>query len=269
MYHVQFPGLGLSFNIDPVAFQFGIFTVRWYGIMIAIGFILAFLYVIKACKRYNMDVDKFVNVIIVGLVTGIVGARLYYVIFFPGDQYIVNPISIFYINEGGLAIYGGIIGGIITAKLQKIDILTVLDLSALGFLIGQSFGRWGNFFNQEAFGVSTDLPWGMISENTFGETVHPCFLYESIWCAVGFVLLHFFSKRYQTYRGQLFFLYLIWYGTERFFVEGLRTDSLYLWNLDIRVSQALSLLIIIFAIVAMVWGARSDKAKPYQTKVPR
>lgn len=264
LYHVSFPGLGLDFDINSIAFHMGIFTVRWYGIMIATGFILALLYVLKSCEHYKVDTDKMTGAVILGLICGIIGARLYYVIFYPGDQYIKNPISILYINEGGLAIYGGIIGGllggIVYAKFKNMNIPAVLDLSALGFLIGQSLGRWGNFFNQEAFGVRTDLPWGMVSRNTAGIPVHPCFLYESLWCALGFLLLHIFSRKFQSFNGQVFLLYLIWYGTGRFFIEALRTDSLYLWGLDIRVSQALALLTVIFALAALVWAARRRRS---------
>lgn len=255
VYHVQFPELGIDLDINPIAFQFGSVTVRWYGVLIATGFLLAFFYLMKACKRYEINADKLTNVVTVGLITGIVGARIYYVTFYPGEQYILDPISILYINEGGLAIYGGIIGGllggIIVAKLQKINIYAIFDLAALGFLIGQSLGRWGNFFNQEAFGTATELPWGMVSENTHGIAVHPCFLYESIWCALGFVLLHIFSTKYQEYYGQVFLIYMIWYGSERFLVEGLRTDSLYLWDSSIKVSQALALATIIISILIL------------------
>ena len=117
---------------------------------------------------------------------------------------------------------------------------------ALGFLIGQGIGRWGNFMNQEAFGTPTDLPWRMVSENTGGVGVHPCFLYESIWCLLGFVILHFVSKRFYKYHGQIFFMYMVWYGFERMIVEGLRTDSLYIGSTTIRVSQLLSAVIVVF-----------------------
>ena len=246
IFHVTFPGLGWNFTLNPVAFQIGSLTVRWYGVIIATGFLLAFLYAMKSAPRFGFDPDKLIDCIIVGLVAGIVGARLYYVIFAPDDRYINDPISIFYINEGGLAIYGGVIGGLVggvlMAKIRKLRIFAVLDVAVIGFLIGQAIGRWGNFMNQEAFGTETTLPWRMVSEGTQYAAVHPCFLYESLWCAVGFVLLHIYSKNYRRYDGQIFWLYLVWYGAERFFVEGLRTDSLYLIGLNIRVSQMLAIL---------------------------
>ena len=152
--------------------------------------------------------------------------------------------EIFQIHDGGLAIYGGIIGAVVfgslMAKLRKLKVTAVLDIAALGFLIGQCVGRWGNFINQEAFGSATELPWGMHSENTAAVVdgnVHPCFLYESLLCLLGFVLLHFFTRRFRRYDGQTFLLYIVWYGACRFFIEGLRTDSLIIPGTGLRVSQ--------------------------------
>ncbi|MCI2035243.1 MAG: prolipoprotein diacylglyceryl transferase, partial [Oscillospiraceae bacterium] len=149
MYHVQFPGFGFSFQISPIAFTVGGHSFAWYGIIIAVGFLLAFLYVMKSCRRFHMDEDKLIDAVIVGIIGGVIGARIYYVLFDSSSQYLKNPVSIFYIWEGGLGIYGGIIGGLlcgaIVAKLHKISVPAVLDLASLGFLIGQSVGRWGNF----------------------------------------------------------------------------------------------------------------------------
>ncbi len=259
MYHVSFPGLGIELTIDPVAFSIGNFSIYWYGIIIAVGFTLAFCYVMFNSKRFEINSDKLIDTIIVGLITGIIGARLYYVIFYPGDTYINDPLSILQIHEGGLAIYGGIIGGLAggltVAKIKKINIPSSLDLAALGFLIGQCIGRWGNFMNQEAFGTETSLPWGMVSENTLLETnnpVHPCFLYESLWCLLGFILLDIFSRKFRKYNGQIFLLYIVWYGTERFLVEGLRTDSLMIPYVNLRVSQILAVVSVIISIIFLV-----------------
>ena len=259
MYHVSFPGLGIELTIDPVAFSIGNFSIYWYGIIIAVGFTLAFCYVMINSKRFEINSDKLIDTIIVGLITGIIGARLYYVIFYPGDTYINDPLSILQIHEGGLAIYGGIIGGLAggltVAKIKKINIPSSLDLAALGFLIGQCIGRWGNFMNQEAFGTDTSLPWGMVSENTLLETnnpVHPCFLYESLWCLLGFILLDIFSRKFRKYNGQIFLLYIVWYGTERFLVEGLRTDSLMIPYVNLRVSQILAVVSVIISIIFLV-----------------
>ena len=257
-YHVTFPGLGdwANFTLDPVAFRIGGMEIRWYGILIALGFLLAFLYAMRSAKRFGINLDKLLDAVIVGLVAGIVGARLYYVIFYPGDLYWKDPIQIFYINEGGLAIYGGVIGGLLggglVAKHHKLCIPAVLDIAMIGFLIGQGIGRWGNFINQEAFGTPTDLPWGMVSENTGGVAVHPCFLYESLWCLLGVLLLHIFSKKWRKYDGQIFLLYLVWYGVERFVVEGLRTDSLYVPGLPLRVSQLVALGTALVGVVCLI-----------------
>ncbi len=256
VYNVKFPGMNLNFQFSPIAFKLGNITVYWYGIIVCIGFLLALWYVIANCNRFKINSNDMIDAIIVGLLCGIIGARLYYVIFYPGDMYLKNPIKILYINQGGIAIYGGIIGGllggILVAKKKKMNLLAALDLTALGFLIGQSVGRWGNFINQEAFGTETDIFCRMISENTFGVAVHPCFLYESIWCALGFVLLHLFSMKYRKYDGQVFFLYLVWYGVERFFVESLRTDSLLIPGINIRISQVVALITAIIGIFFIV-----------------
>ena len=218
MLNVQFPGLGIHFTINPIAFSIGAFTVRWYGVIIAAGFLLAFLYVMSSCKKFNMDQDKLIDAVIVGII-------------------------------------GGLLCGALVAKLRKISVPAMLDLAALGFLIGQTIGRWGNFVNQEAFGRETSLPWGMVSENTSAIAsgpVHPCFLYESLWCLLGFVLLHIFSRRFRKYDGQVFLGYLIWYGVGRFFIEGLRTDSLITPVLPLRVSQVVAAVTVITAVVLMI-----------------
>lgn len=140
MYNVHFPGLGINVKIDPVAFRLGNFEIKWYGIIIAVGFLLAFLYVMKSCRKFNMNQDKFIDCVIVGIIGGIIGARLYYVIFSTSSEFVNNPVSIFYIRQGGLGIYGGIIGGLLCAwliaKLHKISVPAVFDLASLGFLIG-------------------------------------------------------------------------------------------------------------------------------------
>ncbi len=261
MYNVTFPQLGLEFDINPVAFG----TVRWYGIIIATGLVLALIYGYISAPRFNVSRDKLLDCAIVGIITGVIGARLYYVLF-NLESYIDNPVDIFMINKGGLAIYGAIIGGLlggcITAKLRKVKIKSALDVASLGFLIGQGIGRWGNFFNQEAFGTVTNLPWGMVSSNTAYKPVHPCFLYESLWCLLGFVLIHFFSKKYQKYSGQVFYMYLVWYGFERMIVEGLRTDSLTfsIFNQTVRVSQLVSAVIFIFGIVMLIINRKKKES---------
>lgn len=259
MYHVQFPGLGINLTLNPVAFQIGNHPIAWYGILIATGFLLAFLYAMASCKKYRVDQDRFVDVVMVGIIGGIIGARLYYVLFFTGDQYIKNPISIFYVWEGGLGIYGGIIGGLLCgglmAKFRRLSVPAVLDLASLGFLIGQTIGRWGNFVNQEAFGRATNLPWRMVSENTdviSSNGVHPCFLYESLWCLLGFILLHIFGRKFRRYDGQVFLLYILWYGVGRFFIEGLRTDSLITPMVPLRVSQVVAAAAVLASVILLI-----------------
>ena len=264
-YHVQFPGFGWEFDISNVAFRLGNYPVYWYGLIIATGLLLALVYAWRSAPRYNVNVSKLFNCVFVGLITGIIGARLYYCAFL-WDEYISDPVSILYIHEGGLAIYGGIIGalagGLAVAKIQKMKCMPILDITMVGFLLGQGIGRWGNFMNQEAFGTQTDLPWRMMSENTIIDgqvvAVHPCFLYESIWCLLGFGLLHFYGKYRQRYAGQIFYMYLVWYGFERTIVEGLRTDSLYVGNTGIRVSQILSAVLFVFGVVMLIINLKKE-----------
>ena len=259
MYHVSFPGLGIDVTINRVAFSIGSFSVYWYGILIAVGLLLAVLYAYFNAKYFDVDREKLFDCIIVGIITSIIGARAYYVLF-RWDYYSIHPSEIIDIRDGGIAIYGAIIGallgGLTVAKIKKMKLMPVLDLTMTGFLIGQAIGRWGNFFNQEAFGVETDSLFRMVSEGTGGIAVHPCFLYESVWCALGFFVLHIFNRKFQRYHGQVFYLYLVWYGVERFFVERLRTDSLYLpfqvAGHNVRVSQLLSLILVIVGIFMLI-----------------
>lgn len=274
MHTVSFPNLGLEFNIDPVVFSIGNFSLNWYGLLIGIGILLAMWMGFTNCRRFGIVGDKLFDVVMVGIIGAIIGARLYYVAF-RWDSYKDNLIDIFKTWEGGLAIYGGIIGGLgvgaIMAKIRKVKILPALDLAGLGYLIGQGIGRWGNFVNGEAFGSNTDLPWGMtgdrivsylISSSHVTGTVdasglvHPCFLYESIWCLAGFALLFWYSKR-RRFDGELFLMYLGWYGLGRVFIEGLRTDSLMLGNL--RVSQLLAGILVVVS--AALWIAVRSKIR--------
>jgi len=265
MYHVSFPGLGLEFEINRVAFSVGGFNIYWYAILITTGVVLALLYAKFNCKRFCCNMDQVLNCFIVGLITAVIGARLYYVVF-SWDKFADDPISILYIRDGGLAIYGGIIGGLlgggIVAKIQKMRLLPVIDMAMICFLIGQSLGRWGNFMNQEAYGAPTDSIFRMVSEGTYGIEVHPCFLYESLWCALGVLLLHIFSKKWQKYYGQVTFLYMVWYGFERMIVEGLRTDSLYfmqdVFGQTVRVSQVLSGALVVAGIILLIVFRKRD-----------
>ncbi len=259
LFHVTFPGFGINVTVKATAFQIGGHDFAWYGIIIAAAFLLAFFYTLKSCKRFHMDEDKFIDTVIVGIIAGVIGARLYYVLFDASSQYVKDPVSILYIWNGGLGIYGGIICGLLGAALmakhRKISVPAVLDLGSLGFLIGQCIGRWGNFINQEAFGTATNLPWRMSSEATASVSstgVHPCFLYESLWCLIGFLLLHTFSRRFRRYDGQVFLLYSVWYGVGRFFIEGLRTDSLLTPYFPLRISQIVAAAAVIAGVVLLI-----------------
>ncbi len=259
MFHVSFPGIGIDVTIDRVAFSIGSFQIYWYGILIAGALLLAVLYAYFNAASYGVERDKFFDCVIVGIITSIIGARAYYVAF-RWDYFSAHPSEIIDIRDGGIAIYGaiigGLIGGLLVAKLKRMKFLPILDLTMVGFIMGQAIGRWGNFFNQEAYGTQTDTLFRMVSEGTGGVAVHPCFLYESVWCALGFLFLHLYHRRFQRYHGQIFYLYLVWYGAERMVVEGLRTDSLYLpfslFGYDVRVSQLLSLLLVILGIILLI-----------------
>ena len=259
MYHVSFPGLGINeLPVNRVAFSIGSFNIYWYGILIATGLLLAVLYAYFNAHRYDVDASKLMDCVIVGIITAIIGARAYYVAF-RWDYFSAHPAEIIDIRDGGIAVYGSIIGaligGLIVAKIRHMKFLPILDVTMTGFLIGQAIGRWGNFFNQEAFGTETGNIFRMVSEATGGKGVHPCFLYESGWCALGFFVLFIVNRKFQRYHGQIFYLYLVWYGFERMIVEGLRTDSLYLpfqiLGYDIRVSQLVSAVIMLAGIILL------------------
>lgn len=265
---IVFPGLNIDITLNRTAFSIGSIDIQWYGVIISCGLLLAIIFGLSQMKKYGINSDNVLDCIIAGIVGGIIGARTYYVIM-SWEKYSGDIKSIFNIREGGLAIYGGIIGGLlvglIVAKIKKVAILPLLDVVGMGFLIGQGIGRWGNFFNQEAFGSNTTLPWGMSGGTiqshlrsmieqgntslSVTEPVHPCFLYESIWCLIGFIVIFLYS-RHRKYDGQLFLMYLAWYSFERSFIEGLRTDSLMVGN--IRVSQALSVVLFLTSVVILM-----------------
>lgn len=254
MVPIQFPGLHLSFNVGDSVFTIGDFALRWYGVLIAAGLLLAMLYAMKRSAEWNVSVDDLSDVIIFSIIFGIIGARLYYIIFDPNRSTdFTSFVDWVNIRNGGLGIYGGIIASFLTAfvvcRIKKISVGAVYDLAGLGFLIGQAIGRWGNFFNREAYGAATNLPWRMVVDNT-GTAYHPCFLYESLWCILGFVLLHIYSKRHRKFNGEIFLMYVMWYGFGRFFIEGLRTDSLYLGTM--KVSQVVAMLSFVTALILTI-----------------
>ncbi len=253
---------GIKLTLNPIAFTIPLgnrhWDIYWYGIIIAVGFALALIYAYKNATRFNINVDRMLDVIIVVVPISVLCARAYYVIF---DGVKLNGIADFFgfssSGFSGIAIYGAVIGafasGALMCWLRKVHILDMFDLAAIGFLIGQGIGRWGNFVNQEAFGTLTGSSWwGMQSANTISEMgsgmVHPCFLYESIWCLLGVFVLHKISKK-RIFSGQIILCYCVWYGFERGFLELIRTDSL-MWG-SIRVSSLLSFTICIAASIAL------------------
>ena len=262
---ITFPALGEGFVFNPQRYidVFG-FKIYWYGLIIAVGFIAAALYMGKRCRLFGLTGDDVMNMLLCSVPAGVVGARLYYIVFFLDNfkadtfgQFLLNCVSL---RNGGLAIYGGVIFGVIGlilyARAKKIKTGAVLDLAAHGVIIGQIFGRWGNFINREAYGVSANvdtffLRMGLTTADGVTTYVHPTFLYESVWNLIGFLILHFVSKK-RKFDGQMFAMYVAWYGLGRFFIEGLRADSLYLFNTGLRVSQGLAALSFLVAVMYLI-----------------
>ena len=285
--HVQFPALGLEFTLNRVAFSLGGLDVYWYGIILALGLLAGMAFAFHYAVDFGIDSDRLVDVMVIGTVCGVACARIYYVAFAPFKY---NSLwEMIDLRDGGIAIYGAVIGAFLFGGLaclwRKIPLLPTFDIVAIGFLAGQGIGRWGNFMNQEAFGTNTTLPWGMISESTRnyltnwqaalaaeGVTVdpslpvHPTFLYESIWCLLGFVLLWRYVKK-RRFDGEIALLYVVWYGAERFVVEGLRTDSLMLPGIGLRVSQVLALVSVAAALVALFVLRRKHQGQPLQVRL--
>ena len=279
LHEISFPGLGIGpFTFDGIAFSFGNFEVRWYGIIICVGMILAYTYAWTRAKYEGIKTDDLIDLALVLLICGILGARLYYVIF-ELEHYLIKGtnvldsiwksfVSMISIQNGGLAIYGGIIGGGVGAyvfsRVKKIRFPILADVIAPSLFIGQLIGRFGNFVNAEAHGGITNLPWRMqitgLYPNPDGSffrdemnsfAYHPTFLYESLWNLVGFAIIALLYKK-KKFNGQWILFYFAWYGLGRFMIEGLRTDSLMLGS--IRVSQLLSAVIFLGAGTLLVLG---------------
>lgn len=265
---IIFPNLHITLNNVEKGFYVGSFFIAFYGVIIAIGMLVGVSFILKEAKRVGFDEDKFLDICIITIVVGIIGARLYYVIF-AWEHYKDNFLSIFNIRQGGLAIYGGVLAGIacvaVLCMLRKHDFLQVMDVCIMGVVIGQIFGRWGNFFNREVFGQYTDgllamlLPLNSVRQSdvtpellqnlveingTQFISVHPTFLYESLW-NLGLLIIMLFMRKKKKFNGQIFFTYLIGYGAGRFWIEGIRTDQLMLWGTSIPVSQALAAVLVV------------------------
>lgn len=262
---VEFPNLfgGVRMTYSRSFNVFGL-SIYWYGVLIAVGVILGALYMFsRATKDFGLVKDRVFDVTFVTLIGGFLFARIYYCVFtelkHPGSYTFVTMFT--KIRDGGIAIYGGIIGaaivGLLMCKLRKVKFFVMTDLASLGFLIGQTIGRWGNFINQEAYGAACDqnFPFAMMGsriseEMGIGAHVHPCFLYESVWCLLGFIFLHIYSKKLRTFDGEISLLYLAWYGFGRFFIEQLRTDSLYAGGF--KVSQWVGAVSFLAAVIVFV-----------------
>ena len=261
---IAFPGLGIEeFTVKRVAFEIFGHPVAWYGIIIAIGMLVAVSYIMYRTREYKgITVDDVVDFALFVIIFGVIGARLYYVIFDPTPNY-SSFIDVIAIWEGGLAIYGGIIAGAATAmivcRVKKIHIPCFFDMLAPAVMIAQAIGRWGNFVNGEAHGGETDA---FIRMQLNGVCVHPTFLYESLWNILGFVLLNVLYRR-RKFDGQVVLGYLAWYGLGRAIIEGLRTDSLYIG--PIRVSQLVGILSFVIATGAMIYFLVTGRAKLYES----
>lgn len=282
MTYVSFPGLGIQpFYMDPVVFSIGPLSVRWYGLIITCGMILAVLLAIRNGKIEKVRSDDIVDLALYLIVFGVIGARLYYVIM-KLDSYIATGGS-FWQNlgqtlynvvavwEGGLAIYGGIIAGFITAVIyarkKHIRFPVIADIVAPSLFVGQLIGRWGNFVNVEAHGGETTLPWrmGILTSVDGGQTflteqyVHPTFLYESLWNLIGLILVTLFYRK-KKYHGQIWLFYMTWYGFGRMLIEGLRTDSLYVGNM--RISQFVGFVSFVTGMALLIYlGVKKNKKK--------
>lgn len=283
---LTFPGLGLEFELNRVAFNLFGKDIYWYGIIIAAGFLLAVAYCYWRAPRFAVDKEKLMDMLFFAVPLAIIGARAYYVIFYP-SLYIGADGSFDWgkaiaIWDGGLGIYGGIIAAVATVavycKVRKQSFWSYTDIGCFGLLIGQAIGRWGNFVNIEAFGGLTEAPWRMCSpaiadwlwgtgqlesqelynrilDGTLG--VHPTFIYESLWNVLGFALLVLLARKGRKFNGQIFLCYVIWYGVGRTVIEGLRTDSLYFFGTALRSSQVVGLCSAVAALVIMMIRAKT------------
>ena len=281
---IRFPGLfgDWEFTLSSTAFHIGGKAIYWYGILIALGVVLALWFCMTQKEKYGISEDDLLDAVLWGVPLSVVGARVYYVIFYldifkkaDGSFDWGSAVAIW---DGGLAIYGAVIAaflvGLVLSRRKGFKLGAMTDLIVMGFLIGQAVGRWGNFMNREAFGAETTLPWRMELVTKTGELVdvHPTFLYESLWNVAGLLLIALVVSRVRRFDGQNTWCYFLWYGLGRFWVEGLRTDSLYLfdWTIGgapIRVSQALSLVMVLVSAFMLVYHLKLHPHKPEELYV--
>lgn len=286
---IAFPHLGIYLKNIPKSFSVFGFEIAYYGVIIGIGVLAGLLVAVKNAKRTGQNPDLYWDLAIYAIIFSVIGARIYYVIF-AWDYYKDNLLEIFHTRNGGMAIYGGVIAGFLTvfifAKIKKKNPLELLDTAVPGLILGQAIGRWGNFMNREVFGEYTDSLFAMrlpieavrksdisekiaahIAEGTNYIQVHPTFLYESCWNLLIFVLLMILIKK-KKYHGEVALLYLGGYGLGRFVIEGIRTDQLYLPGTQIAVSQVLSLILVIFALIIHFIAIRKCKGKAQEIQKP-
>lgn len=271
--------MNVLFNvIDPVAISIGPIKIYWYGIIIALAMLIGISLATKEAQKLGLEEDTMVDMALWAIPIGFIGARLYYVLF-KWDYYIQNPSEIIAIWNGGIAIYGGLIAGGLAvywfARRKKMTLTLLLDILAPSVLLAQSIGRWGNFINQEAHGGAVSrqfletlyLPEFIIEQmNINGTYYHPTFLYESLWSLLGFILLIILrNQKGLLRRGEVALSYVIWYSFGRFFIEGMRTDSLWIGDI-MRVSQMLSLVLFISAIILLVYRRRDYPSKPFYSE---
>lgn len=298
MNTLSFPGLGLEFQLDRVAFTVFGLEIYWYGVIIAAGFLLAVLYGCRKAAPFGVDQDKLLDMLFIAVPAALIGTRGYYVLF-NSELYRTDGAldwgKIIDIRDGGLAIYGGIIAAVLAAaiycKVRRQPFWSYADCGAYGFLIGQLVGRWGNFVNIEAYGGVTGLPWRMCSSKIAGELlyqgqidaqvyeqildgtlgVHPTFFYESLWNLIGFVLLVLLARRGRKFNGQMFLLYVMWYGVGRTAIESLRTDSLYFFGTGLRTSQIVGILSALGALVLFLfrWKTAGPASPPFVKEVEK
>jgi len=273
---VTFPGLGLGpYIMNKVAFTVFGWSIMWYALIIAFGYILAVIYVIARSKKFDVKGDDLVDLLLWATPIAIIGARAMYVTF-NFRFYEGHLDEIYKIWQGGLAIYGAIIASVIVAaiftKKRGISFWAVMDVCSLGLLIGQAIGRWGNFVNCEAFGIVTDLPWRMsirtVPVNTYlANGVHPTFFYEFAWNTIGFIILHFYSRKKRKFKGEIFLMYSAWYGLGRAIIETFRADSLYFFPSSIKVSQVIAAAAFVAGVLILIY---IYVKKPYKSaKTPK
>lgn len=284
-YNISFPNLGIYLeHVGKNVSVFG-FEIAYYGIIIGCAILIGFMIATSEAKRTRQNPDDYLDMGIIGVIAGIVGARAFYVIF-SWDMYKNDFLDIFNLREGGLAIYGGVIGAVIAvfvlARVKRLSPFQILDTVALAILNGQMLGRWGNFFNREAFGEYTDslfamrLPLDAVRSGDVTDLmrehieridgvsyiqVHPTFLYESVWCCVLLILLALYRK-HKKYEGELFLLYIFGYGLGRVRIEGLRTDQLLIPGIGFPVSQAIAGCVVVFAGAALIYLRKNHKRMP-------